>query len=255
MAIMTYSFSRLTLFQECPYRFYLRYIEKREEPVTEPLAMGKAVHLAIELMLKGHSLDQALFEAEMDCPILIDPMELRNLVEKAPIEMGAGLKSGVEIEKYFKLPLSNADDAPCIQGYIDLVETVFGCIEFTDWKTNRMIYSPMDTMQLPLYAWALSKIYKTFDIVGSLFFLRYFKKAKKRMSFSKREMENARKWAEDTAIQIENRLFLLEIGEPVEKLFPYQMNPYCKHCSFAGECLLKNEKEIFGGILYANSCK
>ncbi|WP_352524974.1 hypothetical protein [Heyndrickxia oleronia] len=102
---------------------------------------------------------------------------------------------------------------------------------------------------------SLSKIYKTFDIVGSLFFLRYFKKAKKRMSFSKREMENARKWAEDTAIQIENRLFLLEIGEPVEKLFPYQMNPHCKHCSFAGECLLKKEKKIFGGILYANSCK
>lgn len=246
---MVYSFSRLTRYEECPYRFYLVYVEGREEIVTLPLALGKAVHKAIELILKGHDLEDALISADMESELILDTNELRKLVEKAPILKGEGLRKGVEVEKYFMLPLSDDPNAPYIQGYIDLVKEIFGTFEFLDWKTNRIKYKPADTKQLSLYAWALSKIYKTKDIVGDLFFLRYFKRAKERQSFSETDMENARAWAEKTAKEIENKLVFLEIGEPVEELFPYKPNTNCKHCSFAAECLLKNEKEVLGGLM------
>lgn len=245
MAKMVYSFSRLTRYEECPFRFYLVYVEGRVEVVTLPLALGKAVHKAIELILKGHDIEDALIDAAMESEMILDFNELKTLVEKAPILKGEGLREGVEVEKYFKLPLSNDPNAPQIQGYIDIVREIFGTIEFLDWKTNRIKYKPADTKQLSLYAWALSKIYKSKDIVGDLFFLRYFKKAKERQSFSETDMENAREWAEKTAMEIENNLIFLELGEPVEELFPFRPNSNCKHCSFAAECLLKNEDYIW----------
>lgn len=249
MAQMTYSFSRLSLYAECPYRFYLRYVVQREEPVTEPLVLGKAVHKAIELILKGDSLDDALLEADMEAELILNSSELKNLVEKAPIRQGEGLEKGVEIEKYFKLPLSKSDDAPMLQGYIDVVRNIFGTYEFIDWKTNRVKYNPLKTMQLPLYAWALSQIYKTKEVTGTLFFLRYFKNAQERMSFGETDMEKARAWAEQTANEIENKLFLLDIGEPAEDLFQFKPNSHCQHCSFAAECLLKNEDYIWRDIV------
>ncbi|MDP4087445.1 MAG: PD-(D/E)XK nuclease family protein [Bacillota bacterium] len=246
MPYMIYSYSRLSLYEECPYHFYKRYVEKREEPITEPLALGSAVHKAIELILKGMEKEEALFTAEMDSPLPLNSLELRTLVEKAPILQGEGLKEGVEIEKYFNLPLSSNPNAPHIQGFIDLFQLIFGTIEFTDWKTNRVKYKPTETKQLPLYAWALSKIYKIKEITGTLHFLRFFKNARERMTFSEEDMENARKWAETTANEIENKLLLLELGEPADKLFPFKPNKNCKNCPYAAECLLKNEKYFLG---------
>lgn len=249
MPKMVYSFSRLSLYEECPYRFYLRYIVKKPEPITLPLALGKAVHKAIELILKGMELEDALIYAAMESELILDIHELRRLIERAPIVKGEGLKEGVEVEKHFLLPLSDEPNAPYLQGYIDLVRELFGTYEFLDWKTNRLKYNPSDTKQLSLYAWALSKIYKTKDIVGDLFFLRYFKKAKERQSFTETDMENARAWAEKTAKEIENLLVFVELGEPIDELFPFTLNSHCKYCTFAAECLLKNEKDILGGII------
>ena len=45
---MIFSFSRLNLYKTCPYRFFKKYIEGYEEPITYPLALGKGVHKAIE---------------------------------------------------------------------------------------------------------------------------------------------------------------------------------------------------------------
>lgn len=248
MAKMVYSFSRLSLYEECPYRFYLRYVEEKEEPTTLPLALGKAVHQAIELILNGYDIDDALIKAIMESELILNFDEVKNLVKKAPIRKGEGLKKGVEVEKHFRLPLSDSENSPYIQGYIDLVREVFGTYEFIDWKSNRIKYKPLDKKQLPLYAWALSKIYKSSHIIGDLFFLRYFKNAQERKSFSKEDMEEARAWAEKIAIEIEDKLLFLKLGEPVNELFPHKMNSNCKHCSFAAECLLKNENEVLGGI-------
>ena len=152
------------------------------------------------------------------------------------------------MKNILKFPLSNSKNAPILQGYIDVVRNIFGSYEFIDWKTNRVKYSPADTMQLPLYAWALSKMYQIDAVIGILFFLRYFKNAQERMTFHKEDIERARVWAETTAMEIEDKLTRLDNGEMVEDLFPFQPNPHCNYCAFSGDCLLKYENEIFGGI-------
>jgi len=47
------SVSRLKLFEEDPWRFYLRYVRRMEEPPTLPLVFGGAMHAALEAYYAG----------------------------------------------------------------------------------------------------------------------------------------------------------------------------------------------------------
>ena len=41
------SYSRLQTYLQCPYKFFLRYIEERKEPISDALLIGLAVHHAL----------------------------------------------------------------------------------------------------------------------------------------------------------------------------------------------------------------
>lgn len=244
-----YSFSRLSLYETCPLRFYFKYVDEREEELTLPLALGSAVHKAIERILLGNDLKNALLEGWMKVDYYpFDPKEYKELVLKAPVKQGDGLRKDKKVEFHFELPLSDDLLAPKIQGYIDYLEVIYGVYYITDWKTNRKKYAPMDTMQLPLYAWALSKIFKTNRVQGTLYFLRYFKNAKETMTFTPEHMEKARKWALKLAEEIEEKLIFLSLGDNPTDLFPCKPSASCKHCPFSIACIEKTT----GGILYAN---
>ena len=104
-----------------------------------------------------------------------------------------------------------------------------------DWKTNWRTYNVFDTMQLPLYAWAVGKMKGLDEVAGSLYFLRFGQKYGH--TFTEEEMENARHWAYVRAREIEDRLFLLELEpESRDQLFPAKPSSYCHHCPFAVEC-------------------
>ena len=115
---MIFSFSRLSLHESCPYRFYKKYILGYDEPTTYPLALGKGVHKAIEDKIKGISHSEAvlngMIEADFHPEVKLE--ELSELVSHAPIQVNMG-----ETEIHFQLPLSDETSAPMIQGYIDLV--------------------------------------------------------------------------------------------------------------------------------------
>ena len=56
--IKAWSYSRLKVFEECPYRAYLAYIEKRPEPETVDRSAadrGTAIHTQIENYIRGSS--------------------------------------------------------------------------------------------------------------------------------------------------------------------------------------------------------
>ncbi|MFC2946764.1 PD-(D/E)XK nuclease family protein [Virgibacillus sediminis] len=131
---MIFSFSRLNLYRQCPYRFYNKYVLGKEEPVTKPLALGKAVHQAIDDIINGSSHEEAVLNGYASAGFHEDlvQQEISDLVERAPVYWKMG-----RTEVYFKLPPSNSHNAPEIQGYIDLLSPD-GAI--TDWKTNRSIY-------------------------------------------------------------------------------------------------------------------
>lgn len=227
----TFSFSRLSLYQTCPYRFYKKYVQGYEEPTTFPLALGKAVHKSIQDRLNDISLQEALMNGfiEADFHPNVTKKELSWLTKSAPIFQVRG-----EVELHFKIPLSNEEKAPELQGFIDVVSND----QIIDWKTNRKTYHVRDSHQLALYAWVISQLRGFSKVYGSLFFLR-FKKVSGFL-FGPNEMENARSWAYEMAKEIQCKLSLLKVmPELKDGLFPDTPSSYCAHCPLAIECFRK----------------
>ena len=226
-----FSFSRLNLYDTCPYRFYKKYVEGYEEEITYPLALGKGVHRAIEDRLKGLSHDEAVINGliEADFHEEVTKKELSWLTRNAPINRVSG-----DIERHFKIPLSHELDAPMIQGFIDVSNPK----HIVDWKTNRVPYDVRDNNQIGLYAWAISQLEGSSQVYGELFFLRF--KRSSGYSYNQQEMEDARQWAYRTAKEIQGKLELLEVmPELKDDLFPAKTSRFCSHCPFSIECYRK----------------
>lgn len=236
---MVFSFSRLNTYEKCPYRFFLKYVRLLEEDVTKPLALGKAIHGTIEAFINGSDKEDALLSgyaaSEMHPEVTRD--ELESLLRAAPIFSGMG-----KTEIHFELPLSDDEEAPRIQGYIDLVEQ----IRITDWKSNFRLYAISDSWQLPLYAWAHMKLTGFTHVWGRLFFLRYPKymsspKYSRMIEFS--EADAARRRAYELASRIEGLLNRWEAtGHDELSFFPALPSKECKNCSFAIECYKKRRE-------------
>lgn len=226
---MIFSFSRLNLYEQCPFRFYNKYILGKDETITQPLALGKAVHKAIEDKIQGVSHDEAVMngymEAEFHNEVKFD--DISKLAAKAPIQKNMG-----EIETYFKLPLSDEENAPMIQGFIDVVQSDGSII---DWKTNRVPYNVQDTKQVALYCWAISQLKNIDKVRGSYYFLRFRKEVS--YLFNQQEMEEARLWALNLANDINEKVDLYSMfPEKYKQIFPNKPSRLCNHCPFSIEC-------------------
>lgn len=222
---MLYSFSRLTLYETCPQRFYYKYILDKPEPVTKPLALGKAVHKAIELTIKGVSEEEAILTAviEADFHSEVTYEEIVHLLHRVPSLTG-------QTEVHFELPLAS-ESGVRLQGYIDLLREH----DFWDWKSNWRTYRANDTKQLSLYAWAVMKIRGIRQIKGTLFFLR-FRKAES-FVYSYSDATKAKDWALELAEEIEMKKSCLEsFPDMASSLFPPAPGSHCKHCPFVMEC-------------------
>ncbi|KRG13904.1 hypothetical protein ACA30_13300 [Virgibacillus soli] len=228
---MTFSFSRLSLYERCPYRFYKKYVLGYKEPTTLPLALGKAVHKAIENKINGIKHSEAVLNGliEADFHKEVTAGDVSFLTERADVQPGMG-----KTEIYFKLPLDSGENAPLLQGYIDVVAKKGKAI--TDWKTNRVPFHVLDNHQAGLYAWAMGELYNTSYVVGTLYFLRF----KKRSShcFTPFDMDKARLWALRLAKEINERMELYGmLPEEAKKIFLASPSSDCRHCPFAKECL------------------
>lgn len=223
-----FSFSRLNLYETCPYRFYKKYVEGFDEPETYPLALGKGVHKAVEEKLQGteHNVAVEIGMLEANYHPEVTRKELSWLTANAPIHQVFG-----EVELHFKLPLSDEPDAPMIQGYIDVVGDGY----IIDWKTNRVAYNVRDNYQLMLYAWAMNQLYGWHEVSSSLYFLRF--KEPRTELFGLTDMEEAREWAYSLAREIQAKLSVVEaMPELKYELFPATPQSFCSHCPFSYDC-------------------
>lgn len=233
-----FSFSRLKLYETCPQRFYYRYVLEREEPVTKPLALGKAVHKAIELILNGTDFEEAIFEEaikegwiECDFHPEVEPEEIRQLVENAPFQKLEGVT-----EYHFRLPLFDSPDSPELQGYIDL----WNGDKIMDFKTNWKPYDVTDNYQVALYAWAIQQLKGYDQVQGSLYFLRH--KQESSFVFTEKETKEAVDWARKLVEEIRFKLDVLEIyPDRANELFPYKPSSACEHCPFVLDCYKNNK--------------
>ncbi|WP_382391922.1 RecB family exonuclease [Lentibacillus juripiscarius] len=235
--MMIFSFSRLNLYKQCPNRFYNKYVLEKDEPMTQPLALGKAVHKAIEDKINGIPHQESILNgyAEANFHEELTQSEIADLVEKAPVQSAMG-----DTETYFKLKLADEANAPQLQGFIDLIQPNG---RITDWKTNRVPYKTLDNHQLALYAWVVSQLKGLHSVEGCLYFIRFRKESNH--VFTPEEMEQARQWALDTANEINGRLALLKSHpDNAGMLFPAHPSKLCRHCPFAWECLKNNSNVL-----------
>src|SRR5699024_8812506 len=227
-----FSFSRLTKYEDCPFQFFQKYVLEKEEPKSFPLALGNATHNAIEKILKGEDkalatgealMEEDFFEGYDEDPLTCINM-LKDFVATAPVD--ELLKRNAQIESFFKIPLSNEDNAPYIRGYIDVI---VDNQEIWDWKTNKWSYDVTNDHQQGLYAWAISEKHNlTGGINARLFFLRngYYSQ----YIYGEKEQEEARLWAYDVAKDIQNRLQELKQDPTMSKaakLFQANTNKFC----------------------------
>lgn len=230
-----FSFSRLSLYRDCPSRFYKKYIEGYEEEFTLPLAFGSAVHKGIEIVMKGGTMEEAISEAMFEANFHqeVSPNEVEMMIRRAPI-FGRNAVRG-EIEPHFKIPLSSEKNAPYLQGFID----VLGDGYIFDWKTNRVAYDVRKNHQIGLYAWAVSQLKRKTHIYGSLYFLRFRRES--RALYTPVEMEQSRVWAYNTAKEIQGKLELLKaMPDLKDELFPATPQRNCSHCPFSASCFINN---------------
>jgi hypothetical protein len=238
---MKFSFSSLSKYENCNGRWYRYKVLGQQEPPTEAMVFGKAVHDAIKYILADKiPKDEAIARAVGEAPMPLDPSELDKLIGShvMAFQNFQSLQPR-QVERHFELKLSDEEDAPVIHGYIDL-DLDIGII---DWKTNWKTYEPTDNHQLGLYAWAKSRETGAKEVTGQLFFLRYPRELNHGHVYSEAEMEQSRQWAYNLAREIESKLLSIAFEEDTpENLFPDTPGPHCTGCGYACECYQQYEQ-------------
>lgn len=222
-----FSFSRLTLYQSCPRRFYYKYVLELDDPAGFPAILGKTSHKAIELCYNGYFFEDAIVTAWLEeSDMTVEADELRSLVQTA---LSYGL-NGIP-EKHFVLPLAQGIN---FQGYIDLLDYNREIPLIVDWKTGWNQYKVMDTWQLPLYAAAVMEETGAQMVQGMLAFLRFNRTES--AVITRETASQAKAWAVRTAEEVQLRLDLLS-GLEAREAFPSSPSPACRHCPWSYECL------------------
>lgn len=151
---MKYSYSRVDLFNNCPYHFKLRYIDKLTElpnyEATNPLIIGTALHEAIE-----RDLDTAVNNYFNSFPVLTDDiileaMKLEVVVPKVQEFLEQFI--GFELIHEYKI------DKPDYLGFVDLilVAPTKECVVI-DFKYSNNIKNYLDSGQLHIYKYYLEQ--------------------------------------------------------------------------------------------------
>ncbi len=158
------SVSRLTDYNECPYRFYLQHVLKIRPPRPEQAARGALVHT---VLAKFHQmqetdfslgrmisiLDEEAREFELDGESLA---QVRELLSAYAREHAPHAGKTIAVEKNFKVSFGGAT----VRGRIDRIAEVPGGVKLVDYKTSgkgkeqkhkNAVTKRLEDLQLPLY--------------------------------------------------------------------------------------------------------
>ncbi|WP_066316872.1 AAA family ATPase [Bacillus sp. FJAT-29814] len=144
-----YSYSRVSLFNDCPYHFKLRYIDQLTElpkyDADNPLIIGHALHTGIE-----HDVEIALNEYYNSFPVLTDAiiheaMKLEILIPKVKEYL---FKNFADFEFIHEYKL----DFPNYLGFVDLIlKAPDGSCMVMDFKYSNNVKNYLESGQLHIY--------------------------------------------------------------------------------------------------------
>ena len=144
-----YSYSRVSLFQDCPYHFKLKYIDQLTElpkyDADNPLFIGHALHTGIE-----HDVETAIKEYYNALPVMTDRtveevMKLEILIPKVKEYLDTNFEGFEFIHEY-------EIDKPGYKGFVDLILKApdESCMVM-DFKYSNNIKNYLDSGQLHIY--------------------------------------------------------------------------------------------------------
>lgn len=161
---MKFSHSRTECFENCPYKFKLRYIDKLEtlpnfDDADNPLILGTALHHGLE-----NNVEDAIAEYFSSYPIISDKHEYEALKLEYLIPKGKKL---IPINARFEVEIADDDN---FIGYIDLlVDNGDGTYDIYDFKYSNHVDKYLQSRQLHLYKYFAEKCLKI--KVRKLFFM------------------------------------------------------------------------------------
>lgn len=141
---MCWSHSRITCFQDCPYRFFLRYISGCEQTPQFYASYGKFMHKLLELYYKGE-----ISQEEMQIKFLFDFQREVQGDRPAPSTVEKYIRQGIEYLREFRpLPFTPLEIEKRVEftvgerpfvGIIDyLGKTEDGSLVLVDHKSRDM---------------------------------------------------------------------------------------------------------------------
>lgn len=246
---LTLSFSAVSTFMECPYRYYLAYIIKLPGLPKPYFSFGKSLHSALEKLHKpkivpeSTTLEDLLvwFEKAWISEGYTDPEaeakakdEARSILAVYFESVKDNIVSSIDVERRFKVNLGQID----ISGVIDRIDqTPDGTLHVIDYKTgNHMpgFLEREEKLQLTIYSMAASRVYKATVDRASYLYLRTCSK----LSFSPTD--------DDFKDALETINF---VAQRIEKEdFPRSENKYCPWCDFYKSCNGANVINIKNGF-------
>jgi len=225
----SYSFSKISTFYQCPYRYKLKYLDKIKVPFETNIALekGKIIHSLIE----GYFKDEVQpFNYELSTKEdleryyqIFEDFKKENFIQKL-----SKLKF-IEVEKGFSLINENGtlkaksdyDYSALLKGYIDFL----GVLEknekkimvIIDWKTGKPPKEP-NILQVKLYSlWAFLN-YQGIDEIRTCFYYVEHN-IKKCFTYRREELNNIKE-------EIFNKIKYIEN----EKEFRKNITPLCDYC-------------------------
>ena len=150
---MRFSHSRLETYENCPFRFKLRYIEKLEtlpnwDDASNPLIIGTALHHGLE-----NGAESAVREYLNAFPVITEKHEEEALKLEYLIPKGKAL---IPENSTFEVEISDGDN---FIGYIDLLtEVEDGVFDIYDFKYSNHVDKYLESRQLHLYKFFAEKV-------------------------------------------------------------------------------------------------
>lgn len=151
MTSVTWSYSALTAYEQCPWRYYLtRVVKEVREPETPATKHGVEVHSALEKYVAG---DADLPEKYADLRRLAD--RIRNAKGEKLLEYRFALNRQLKPTEFF------ATDV-WVRGVFDVAIVTSTKVAILDYKTGKR---KVDNDQLQLFAAAAFKLWPSVDVV------------------------------------------------------------------------------------------
>jgi len=231
-----YSYSKITLFQKCPFAWKCAYIDYREAERHPSLIVGEMVHKILQeylVTLRNSSeqsnhpvLDNIVQKYAKNNPEYADEIAeylpaMKNVtfppVEKAGIELKLGLDEGFGPADY---------KTAFFRGKVDFTYRIEDRAVVIDWKTNRNLPDQQiieKDIQTRLYALMVSAFAPVESFIVELNFLRY--RVIRKLEIRREELEPLKEW-------------IMTGIEPIESASRFDPTPgeWCGLCGYKTHC-------------------